>query len=291
MHPNSTRAPCETSGLVTLTGLFLILIVSVVVAVVSMLLVRSRAPVGGFFTDSDRAAGIFGVTGTGFAVFLAFVIFLSFESYDRARESASIEAVATTELFRIVQLYPDEPRVQLHGQLVCYARSVINHEWEAMREQRESPIVQSWIVRLERTIEGIEIRNQKQGIAYGQWFERASDRREGRRGRLAEAFPYVPSVVWAALILGGLLLLIYVCFFADRGERWFVQALMMATVTAMVVTGLLLVRFLDRPYQRSGGIKPRAMRTTLAIMERENERLGPQGSIPCDESGTRVARL
>jgi hypothetical protein len=276
---------------VTLTGLFLILIVSVVVAVGAMLLVRSRAPVGGFFTDSDRAAGIFGVTGTGFAVFLAFVIFLSFESYDRARESASIEAVATTELFRIVQLYPDEPRVQLHGQLVCYARSVINHEWEAMREQRESPVVQSWIVGLERTIEGIEIRNQKQGIAYGQWFDRASERREGRRGRLAEAFPYVPSVVWAALILGGLLLLIYVCFFADRGERWFVQALMMATVTAMVVTGLLLVRFLDRPYQRSGGIKPRAMRTTLAIMERESERLGPQGSIPCDESGTRVARL
>ncbi len=275
----------------TLTGLFLILIVSVVVAVGAMLLVRSRAPVGGFFTDSDRAAGIFGVTGTGFAVFLAFVIFLSFESYDRARESASIEAVATTELFRIVQLYPDEPRVQLHGQLVCYARSVINHEWEAMREQRESPVVQSWIVGLERTIEGIEIRNQKQGIAYGQWFDRASERREGRRGRLAEAFPYVPSVVWAALILGGLLLLIYVCFFADRGERWFVQALMMATVTAMVVTGLLLVRFLDRPYQRSGGIKPRAMRTTLAIMERESERLGPQGSIPCDESGTRVARL
>jgi hypothetical protein len=168
---------------------------------------------------------------------------------------------------------------------------VINHEWEAMREQRESPVVQSWIVRLERTIEGIEIRNQKQGIAYGQWFDRASERREGRRGRLAEAFPYVPSVVWAALILGGLLLLIYVCFFADRGERWFVQALMMATVTAMVVTGLLLVRFLDRPYQRSGGIKPRAMRTILAIMERESERLGPQGSIPCDESGTRVARL
>ncbi len=64
----------------TLSVLFLILIVSVVVAVVSMLLVRSRAPVGGFFTDSDRAAGIFGVTGTGFAVFLAFVIFLSFEN-------------------------------------------------------------------------------------------------------------------------------------------------------------------------------------------------------------------
>lgn len=271
--------------------MFLIVIVSVATTVAAMLLVRRRAPVGGFFTDSDRAAGIFGVTGTGFAVFLAFVIFLSFESYDRARESASIEAVATTELFRVVQLFPDRPRVQLHGQLVCYARSVINHEWTAMQEQRESPIVQDWVVWLERTIEGIEIRNDKQGIAYEQWFDRAAERREGRRGRLAEAFPYVPAIVWAALILGGLLLLIYVCFFADRGERWLVQALMMAAITVMVVSGLLLVRYLDRPYETaSGGIKPSAMRSTLTVMESESERLGPQGSIPCDESGTRVVR-
>jgi len=55
--------------------MFLIIIVSVAATVAAMLLVRRRAPVEGFFTDSDRAAGIFGVTGTGFAVFLAFVIF------------------------------------------------------------------------------------------------------------------------------------------------------------------------------------------------------------------------
>jgi hypothetical protein len=203
-----------------------------------------------------------------------------------SRESASIEAVATIELFRVVQLFPDRPRVELHGQLVCYARSVINHEWPAMREQRESPIVQGWVVRIERSIEDTEIRDEKQGIAYGQWFDRAAERREGRRGRLAEAFPYVPAIVWSALILGGLLLIIYVCFFADRGERWLVQALMMAAVTTMVVSGLLLVGFLDRPYQTaSGGIRPRAMRATLGVMESESERLGPQGSLPCDDSG------
>lgn len=70
-----------------------IIVVSVAVTVATMLLVRRRAPVGGFFTDSDRAAGIFGVTGTGFAVFLAFVIFLFIrelrqsarERFDRGR--------------------------------------------------------------------------------------------------------------------------------------------------------------------------------------------------------------
>jgi len=62
-------------------------------------------PAGGFFTDSDRAAGVFGVTGTAFAVLLAFVIFLSFSSYDRAREKASLEAVAVSQLFRTANAF------------------------------------------------------------------------------------------------------------------------------------------------------------------------------------------
>jgi hypothetical protein len=85
-----------------------IIAVAAATAVALMLLVRRFAPAGGFFTDSDRAAGVFGVTGTAFAVLLAFVIFLAFASYDRAREKASVEAVAVTQLFRTAKIFsPD----------------------------------------------------------------------------------------------------------------------------------------------------------------------------------------
>jgi len=39
-----------------------------VVAITVMLLVRRRAPEGSYFEDGDRAAGVFGVLATGFAV-------------------------------------------------------------------------------------------------------------------------------------------------------------------------------------------------------------------------------
>src|ERR671923_1717874 len=90
-----------------------IIVVAVAGAIALMIGVRRFAPAGGFFTDSDRAAGVFGVTGTGFAVLLAFVIFLSFSSYDRAREKASIEAVAVTQLFRTAKLFSPLSRRQL----------------------------------------------------------------------------------------------------------------------------------------------------------------------------------
>ncbi|MGI8885299.1 MAG: hypothetical protein ACR2G9_00040 [Gaiellaceae bacterium] len=40
-------------------------------SVVLPLFIRRSAPAGGFFTDSDRAAGVLGAAGTGFAVLLA----------------------------------------------------------------------------------------------------------------------------------------------------------------------------------------------------------------------------
>ena len=59
--------------------------VATAVTVSVMLLVRRRAPEGSYFTDGDRASGVFGVLATGFSVLLGFIIFLAFSSYDESR--------------------------------------------------------------------------------------------------------------------------------------------------------------------------------------------------------------
>ena len=64
------------------------------VAVAAMLLVRRRAPEGGYFEDGDRAAGVFGVLATGFSVLLGFIVFLAFTSYDQSRSGAEQEALS-----------------------------------------------------------------------------------------------------------------------------------------------------------------------------------------------------
>jgi hypothetical protein len=264
-----------------------IIALAVALAITLMLLVRrSKAPAGGFFTDPDRAAGVFGVTGTGFAVLLAFVIFLSFSSYDRAREKASLEAVAVSQLFRITRLFPPESREPLQGELICYARAVVHDEWKTMREGRPSPVVDGWLARIERTVDGVQVQGEKQRVAYGHWFDQAAERREGRRGRLTEAQPLVPSLVWLALALGGALIVAYMCFYADPAEPAVVQALMIGAVTTMVVAGMLVVRFLDRPYEdASGSIKPVAMTMTLGQIEAQNPASQSGAAEFCDEDG------
>src|SRR5436190_23505721 len=99
------------------------------VAIAAMLAVRRRAPEGSYFVDGDRAAGVFGVLATGFAILAGFIVVLAFESYDTSRSGAQAEARTVWHQFETVQLLPESVRARLSGELVCYARSVIHQEW------------------------------------------------------------------------------------------------------------------------------------------------------------------
>jgi amino acid transporter len=260
---------------------------AITVAVTLMFLARRRAPVGGFFTDLDRAAGVFGVLGTSFAVLLAFVIFVAFESYGSAKDKAGQEALSVTELYHTAQFFPSPARGELAGQMICYARSVIDGEWPKMREHRQSTLVQSWLAKLDATVEHGDLAG-KEPVAFGHWLDQSTARREGRRGRLAEAKPFVPQPLWMVLILGAGLVVGFMCFFADRSEAFLVQAMMIGAITAVVVSGLLVIRFLDRPYEnRSGSIKPAEMRQTLELIEQQRKR-GQEVRPPCDEHGQQL---
>ncbi len=78
-------------------------------------------------------------------------------------------------------------------------------------------------------------------------------------------------------------------FFADSGERAIVQAVLMGTVTSVIVSMLLLLQFLDNPFHKGvGGLEPIAMERTLTILGQELQVVGNNDTLPCDTRG--VAR-
>ena len=84
----------------------LIVVATTGIAITVMLWVRRKAPDGSYFNDGDRAAGVFGVLATGFAVLLGFVVFLAFTSYDTARAGAESEARIVAQQVETAQLFP-----------------------------------------------------------------------------------------------------------------------------------------------------------------------------------------
>src|SRR6185436_2067780 len=98
------------------------------VAIAAMLLVRRRAPEGSYFTDGDRASGVFGVLASGFAILLGFIVFLAFTSYDQSRQGAETEALTVAQQIETAQHFDAALATELTSELVCYARSVAGPE-------------------------------------------------------------------------------------------------------------------------------------------------------------------
>lgn len=72
---------------------------------------------------------------------------------------------------------------------------------------------------------------------------------------------------------------------ADPRERVQVQSVLVAGFASVVVAGLLIVNFLDHPYQRhTGGIQPNAMRQKLVMIRGLDPGLRP----PCSQTGLPV---
>jgi hypothetical protein len=263
-----------------------ILVVTTSLAVVVMLLVRRHAPEGSYFNDGDRAAGVFGVLATGFAVLLGFVVFLAFTSYDAARAGAENEARIVAQQVETAQLLPADVVEPLTSDLVCYARSVAGVQWERMQNGTLGDDLNPWSVKLFRTLQGVDPQTPSAQAAYGKWLDERSDREQARSDRIHGAVGVIPLPLWIVLFLTAALIFVFMLFFADSGERAIVQALLMGTVVAVIVSLLLLLQFLDNPFHKGiGGLRPVAMERTLKIVDQEIQ--GGIGSLPlpCDQAG------
>lgn len=262
----------------------LIVVVANAIAVAVMLYARRRAPAGGYYEDMQQAGWVYSVAGTSFAVILAFVFLLTFQSFDRARTSASTEADAVLSLFHIADALPAPERDVLQADLVCYGRSVVNLEWKTLADDEQSLVTRDWALALDHDFTaGDGSGNERVAAAYGAWYDQTASRQEGRQGRIDEAAPFVPTLVWVFLLAGGVLVIAFVWLFADSGERRFAQAALPIGVTTVVVAGLVLVAFFDGPYRDTpGAVRPLSMQRQLPVMTTE---LGPGVALPCDAQG------
>ena len=265
---------------------FLIVAAAVAFGIVAMLLVRRTAPDGSYFHDGDRAAGVFGVLATGFAVLLGFVVFLAFTSYDAARAGAAAEALTVAQQVETAQFFPPSVAGELTGELVCYARSVAGVQWERMESGTLGEQLNPWGAELFRTLRTVEPQTPTEQSAYDEWLDQTSAREEARSDRIHGAVGVIPTPLWLVLFFSAGLIFVFMLFFADSGERAVVQALLIGTVVAVIASMLLLLNFLNNPFHDGiGGLRPVAMERTMEIIDQELSIADQDTAPPCDPDG------
>jgi hypothetical protein len=258
--------------------------------IVAMLLVRRRAPEGSFFADGDRASGVFGVLAGGFTIFAGFIIFLAFTSYDESRSGGETEALLVVQQFETAELLPPAIHDRMTGQLVCYARSVVQQEWPQMEDGEGGDTINPWAIALFRSLRVADPSSAGEEAAYSKWLDQTSDREEARSDRLHGAEGIIPTSIWIVLFLVAGVIFAYMLFFADSGERAISQVMLIGSTTTVIVLTLLAINALNHPYGDSpGGITPVAMERSQRILDDARAVVNETAPPPCDTRGAPVS--
>jgi hypothetical protein len=265
------------------------LVIGILVVAVGLALgglVLARRTEGGWWKDPGRAAGVLGAARGPFAVILAFVIFIAFQGFNDARHDADQEASATRALFKQSDLLQGLVRPQIQANLICYARGVIALDWPAMRDGDSSEEVDDSAALLDDQLHIVQL-SGAEGPVIDAIFNEAEARDQARADRVAEAEGEIPGPVWIVLVLGAIGVLAYVVLFGDPAERFVSQAVMVASVTVVIVGGLILIWFLSHPYRdEMGSIKPTSMERTLHELQTDPTFNRESSlSLACDAAG------
>ena len=137
-----------------------------------------------------------------------------------------------------------------------------------------------------RTMQAVQPSTPTVQSAYDKWFDLTSTREEARRDRVHASEGVIPTPEWRVLFFIAAIIVVYMLFFADRGERAVVQGLLMGSVVAVIAATLLLIGVLDKPYRSGPGqLRPVAMDQTLVLIDQASGTLGQDDPPPCDAQG------
>jgi hypothetical protein len=264
----------------------LIVVVVCAVTVAAMLLVRRRAPEGSYFSDGDRASGVFGVLASGFALLLGFMIFLAFQSYDESRSGAETEATLVVQQVQTAQFLPKDVAGKLTGELMCYGRSVAGIEWDAIDAGTLQDGINPWGAEMFRTLRVVKPQTAAEQSAYDRWMDQTAQREQARVARVHGAQGITPLPVWFALFSIAGVILVYMLFFADPGEGAITQSMLMGGATVVITILILLLMFFDNPHGNGlGTLQPTAMHRSLRLIDAAMDVAGLDITPPCDQEG------
>jgi hypothetical protein len=110
-----------------------------------------------------------------------------------------VEALTVAQQVETAQFLPSAVAGELTGELVCYARSVIDGEWPRMEAGVLGEQISPWGVELFRTLKTVQPETASEQAAYGKWLDQTSTREQARIDRVHGALGVIPTPLWLML--------------------------------------------------------------------------------------------
>ena len=251
-----------------LISFLVICMLTVCISLAGLFYVRNRFPHEKLKDNHDTASVIFNAYGLLYAVVVAFVVFITWSSYDKATMEVEMEANALMNLFYLTDAYPDSIKKDLQAKILDYTKEVTDNEWNMNAEGEVSTaaaekVKDLWNRILSVNTGGIKIEENISSAA----LETMKSVTESRRLRSFAVKQTVPSIVWAVLLLGGILFIGCTYFFSMKNAA--PQYLITACFTILITLVLYLIYVLDHAFTGTSAINNEPLKFIINVMKQQ----------------------
>jgi len=178
---------------------------------------------------------------------------------------AENEANSLGDVYTLSYGLTDPTREQIHRAIMEYAHDVMDNEWPTMTTGYESPAAWRRIDELWKLVGGYEPGGSREQALQQQLLSSMNDLADARRMRLLAARDGVPGLIWAVLIGGSAVTVLFTYFFGLKNFK--AQLAMTALYVASIGFVLFLVAAIDYPFSGVVSIKPEAIELVLHRIE------------------------
>jgi hypothetical protein len=246
-----------------------LLLVAIAVAVAcacgGQLYVHRRFRSQDFVQHNEVGGFIIAVVGTLYAVVLGFLTVVVWQHFAETRELVALESAAASDAWHTAVGLPAPVRERVRRDLLDYAQSMIDGEWQAMRTGGFDSDAVRLLSDAINTTGSYVPANAGESNAQAATLEHLTSLHDDRERRLEGNRRAVSRLEWMVLFIGAGCVIGFCWLFGLNNEN--THLLMTSAVAVIIVSMLVLLFELQYPFRSDVGIGPEVWQTTAAHLK------------------------
>jgi len=228
-------------------------IVAAILIAVGSIWVAGRTMPGVGKEHNSALSPFLTVVGLVYGALLGFTVVAAWQQFSSAGVIVADEASTLTTMYRQTVAMPEPQQTQLRQLLRQYTNEVAGPEWGLQRNGGASDNARAAITGMYRIV-GNEPPSVASSPITGEFLSQLTVLASDRNTRIIDAKPRIPTLLWSALVFGGIVIVALTGFL--RLDSTIGHTLVSSTIA--ILLGLLLCTAfsLDHPFGNGRGITP-----------------------------------
>ena len=223
-------------------------------SVLGLVIVRRFVDIDWLKKHHEVASYFFLMIGTLYAVLIAFAIFVVWTQFQDAGTNLEREVNQVGDLSRMSTALPQPLQANIRSALLNYIHAVLDDEFPAMAEGRDSPRTWAALQSLWDVYRNGGPTDLKTQLYYAESLQHLNELSNYRRIRLFTSRGTVPQTLWYLLFAGGVILVAFTYFFGHESVPW--QAAMTAALAGTLSFSLYLIVAYNGPFDGAARVAP-----------------------------------